>query len=115
MLRCLKMSTWNAIYFRGSIPDGFRPSVEGTCPARRVTEWVEVALPGVEDGEATALALSSRVSGHVIWAYVQTTASCVGVMHCTKGELVRAIEFGDGSWHRDGRVGPVVRPQATDP
>jgi hypothetical protein len=101
------LSTWNAIYFRGNLPDDFRPAVEGPCTVRRVSEWLELALPGVDDGEATALALSSRLSGQVIWVVLQTAASVVEVMHCENGAILRRIEFADGSWRRvDGTPQP---------
>lgn len=67
---------------------------------RRVADWTEFALPGVADGHASALALSKRVSGQVIWAIVQTTASVVGIAHYKDGRCQRCIEFADGSWRR---------------
>lgn len=94
------MGTWNALYFRGDLPTGFRPEVEGPCAVRRLAEWTELALPGVADGEASALALSKLVPGPVIWAIVQTTASVVGVVHFQDGKCLRCIEFADGSWRR---------------
>jgi hypothetical protein len=94
------LSTWNAIYFRGAFPKEFLPAVEGKCQARHVLGWTELALPGVNEGEATALALSKQVSGLVIWVLVQTTASVLLVLHCESGEVRRRIEFGDGTWHR---------------
>lgn len=66
------MSTWNAVYFRGSVPPGFRPLVVGPCPVRWVADWLELSLAGVVDGEPTALALSRLGSGQVIWVVVQT-------------------------------------------
>ncbi|NMO13277.1 hypothetical protein HPC49_02795 [Pyxidicoccus fallax] len=94
------MSTWNAIYFRGELPPGLRPEVEGTCTVRRVSGWMELALPGVVDGEAATVALSRQVSGQVVWVLVQTTASTVSVMHCENGQVQRRIEFADGVWQR---------------
>lgn len=94
------MSTWNAVYFRGELPAGFRPAVEGRCEARPLADWVELQLPGVEDGEPTALALSRLLSGPVVWGLVQTTASVVGIVHCEQGRVRRGLEFADGSWRR---------------
>lgn len=92
------MSTWNAVYFKGTLPSGFRPPVHGTCPVRRVSDWVEMALPAVEDGEPTALELSKQVAGEVIWVILQTTASSVAVMHCEAGVQRRFIVSSEGSW-----------------
>lgn len=92
------MSTWNAIYFHGEWPAGFRPLVAGNCVGRRVAGWLELALPGVELGEPTALELSKRVEGVVIAVLVQTTASVLSVAHFEGGAVRRRIEFADGSW-----------------
>jgi len=94
------MASWSALYFRGEIPTGFRPEVEGQCAVYGVGAWTELVLPGVADGTASAVALSKRVSGEVIEVIVQTTASVVGVAHFENGACQRRIEFGDGSWHR---------------
>jgi hypothetical protein len=59
---------------------------------------VEVALPAVEDGEATALELSKQVPGEVLWVILQTTASAVAVMHCEDGVQRRFIQSSEGSW-----------------
>lgn len=101
------MSTWNAVYFRGSVPPDFRPLVVGACPVRRVADWLELSLAGVDDGEPTALALSRLGSGQVIWVVVQTTASVVEVTHYASGAVVRHIGFADGEWRRvEGRPQP---------
>jgi hypothetical protein len=94
------MGTWNALYFRGDVPTGFRPEVEGSCALQRLAEWSELALPGVADGESSACLLSKSVSGPVIWVIVQTTASVVAVAHFEAGECRRRVEFADGSWRR---------------
>ncbi len=94
------MGTWNALYFRGDVPAGFRPEVEGRCALRRLADWSELALPGVADGEPSACALSKSISGQVLWIIVQTTASVVGVAHFEAGKCQRRIDFADGSWRR---------------
>lgn len=92
------MSTWNAIYQRADVPADFRPPLEGELPVRKVGEWAEIALPGVETGEAVALELSARVSGEVIWILIQTTASVLAIVHFENGQVVRRLEFSDGEW-----------------
>jgi hypothetical protein len=94
------MGSFSALYFRGELPAGFRPEVEGPCALRKLGDWSELQLPGVANGEATAAALSERVSGQVLCVIVQTTASVVGVAHFRAGKCERCIEFGDGSWVR---------------
>lgn len=94
------MGSWSALYFRGELPEGFGPDVEGPCSVRRLAEWTELALPGVAQGDRTAAALSQRVPGEVICVVVQTTASVVGVAHFQGGACVRRIEFADGTWLR---------------
>lgn len=94
------MGSWSALYFRGELPEGFQPEVEGSCAVKRLVEWTELALPGVADGEGSAAELSRRVPGLVIWVIVQTTASVVGVAHFQGGTCLRRIEFADGSWLR---------------
>lgn len=94
------MGSWSALYFRGELPEGFRPDVEGRCSVKRLADWTELGLPGVAQGEGTAAALSQRVPGEVICVVVQTTASVVGVAHFQGGACVRRIEFADGTWLR---------------
>jgi len=64
--------------------------------------WNQLSLPGVDDGaaSASALSLSRAVRGQVVWAIVQTVASVVGIAHFEGGKQIRRIEFGDGSWYR---------------
>jgi len=94
------MGSWSALYFRGEVPADFRPNVEGPCAVYRIGEWTELVLPGVANGEASAAALSRRISGEVLEIIVQTTASVVGVAHFENGACQRRIEFADGSWRR---------------
>lgn len=94
------MSSWDAVYFRGAVPTGFRPCVVGVCPVRPVADWLELAVPGVDDAERTAVELSRLVSGQVIWVVLQTTASVVEVTHYESGAVVRRIAFADGEWRR---------------
>lgn len=94
------MGSWSALYFRGELPEDFRPDVEGRCAVKRLAEWTELALPGVAEGDGAATALSQRVPGQVICVVVQTTASVVGVAHFEGGTCVRRIEFADGTWLR---------------
>ena len=94
------MGSWSALYFRGELPDDFRPEVEGRCAVKRLAEWTELALPGVAVGDGAAAALSQRVPGQVICVIVQTTASVVGVAHFQGGTCLRRIEFADGTWLR---------------
>jgi len=67
---------------------------------RYLGAWTELALPGVDDGESSARALSQALLGEVIWIIVQTTASVIGVTHFESGRVVRRLEFADGSWQR---------------
>lgn len=94
------VSTGNAIYFRGELPSGFAPAVEGPCALRVVGPWSALSLPGVADGDQVARALSSQVEGPVLWMLVQTTASVVVVHHAEGGRTLRHIERGDGAWRR---------------
>lgn len=94
------MSTWNALYLHGALPDRFAPPLEGAMPVRKVGPWTQLALPGVESGEAAAQALSAVVPGEVVWIIIQTTASCLGVHHFENGQRVRVVEFADGTWTR---------------
>ncbi|WP_426749790.1 hypothetical protein [Myxococcus sp. Y35] len=94
------MATWNAIYMHGEVPTGFRPDDVGTCPIRHVSGWVELQLPGVDDGESTALALSTQVPGQVIWVLIQTSADVMSVMHCEDGQVRRCIVFEEHGWTR---------------
>jgi hypothetical protein len=92
------MGTGNALYFRGELPKGFRPAVEGRTRVRAVAGWTELSLPGVQDGLDAAKALSLQVPGEVIWALVQTTASVVALAHCEAGRVLRHVTFSDGAW-----------------
>jgi hypothetical protein len=92
------MGSWSALYFRGEMPAGFRPEVEGPCEVRRVAEWTELLLPGVADGAASASSLSKCIQGEVIEVIIQTTASVVGVAHFYRGNCQRRITYADGSW-----------------
>lgn len=100
MIEALRVSTGNAIYFRGELPSGFAPAVEGPCALRAVGPWSALSLPGVADGDQVARALSSQVDGPVLWVLVQTTASVVVVHHAEGGRTLRHIECGDGAWRR---------------
>ncbi|AGC44250.1 hypothetical protein MYSTI_02934 [Myxococcus stipitatus DSM 14675] len=91
------MDVVNAVYSRTAVPSGFRPSVEGYCPARYVADWVELTLPDSAEGEATARALSKQVPGVVIWIRARTAASQVSVVHCEGGQVLRRIEFDNGA------------------
>lgn len=100
MIEARRVSTGNAIYFRGEPASGFAPAVEGPCPLRAVGPWSALSLPGVADGDEVARALSSQVEGPVLWVLVQTTASVVVVHHAEGGRTLRHIECGDGAWRR---------------
>jgi hypothetical protein len=100
MVEAPGVSTGNAIYFRGELPSGFAPAVEGPCALRAVGPWSALSLPGVADGDHVARALSSQVEGPVLWVLVQTTASVVVVHHAEGGHTLRHIECGDGAWRR---------------
>lgn len=91
------MDIVNAVYVREAVPPGFNPSVNGRCPARAVTDWVELTLPVAEDGEATAQTLSEQVHGPVIWVRARTAASELCVLHCEGGRVLRRIEFNNGA------------------
>lgn len=92
------MGTWNALYWRGEVPSGFRPPIEGRIELRQVEGWTELALPGVQDGLTAAQALSRAIGGEVIWTILQTTASAVGIAHCESGRVVRHLVYTDGAW-----------------
>ena len=94
------MGTHNALYFRGELPVAYRPSVEGPCALRRLGGWMQLSLPGVDDGTESALSLSRAITGPVVWAIVQTTASAVAIVHFEDGKELRRIEFADGTWYR---------------
>lgn len=100
MIEAPGVSTGNAVYFRGELPSGFAPAVEGPCALRAVGPWSALSLPGVADGDQVARALSSQVEGPVLWVLVQTTASVVVVHHAEGGRTLRHIERGDGAWRR---------------
>lgn len=107
------MATWNAVYIRDPFTleakalQAIRQGFAGPVVVRRWRDWTELALPGLQDGEALARRLSLEAGVEVRWVQIQTVASVLCIVHHDAGKLVRRLVHGDGEWRTvEGTVQP---------